>query len=343
MTAGAKDEAFRTLIEPHRRAISLHCYRMLGSLQDAEELVQETLLRAWQRRDEVRDQGALRAWLYQIATNACLDLLKTRRRRRALPHWLGAPTTSMRIGPPQEESLWVEPAPDQLLHVAGDPLQQPDERAARRESIGLAFITALQLLSPKQRAALLLVDVLGWNPPETATLLDTSVASVNSLLQRARKSVEARRQEDPAPPVSVADSALLGRFINAWEQGDLEAFTALLADDARFAMPPQPEWYAGRAAIGQFFGTIWAVLPGRRRLLPLAANGGPAVAVYNRSPQPNAVFQAAGITLVTFRRGRISLLVRFGVPKLFPLFGLPLQLPSDEDAVGTSQAAPPRV
>jgi len=230
---------------------------MLGSLQDAEELVQETLLRAWQRREEVRDTGALRAWLYQIATNACLDLLKTRRRRRALPHLLGAPSTSMRMGPAQEESMWVEPAPDHLLHVAGDALQQPDEQASRRESIGLAFIAALQLLSPKQRAALLLVDVLGWNPQETAALLETSVASVNSLLQRARKSVETRREEEPAPQVSVSDSALLGRFINAWEQGDLEAFTALLADDARFAMPPQPEWYAGREAIGQFFGAIW--------------------------------------------------------------------------------------
>jgi RNA polymerase sigma-70 factor (ECF subfamily) len=331
MPAGASDSAFRTLFEPHRRPITLHCYRMLGSLQDAEEVVQETLLRAWQRRDEVRSSGAQRAWLYQIATNACLDQLrKAGRRQRALPHLVGAPSTTVRIGPPLEEQFWLEPAPDALLDIADEGLPGPDERASRRESIVLSFIAALQLLSPKQRAALLLVDVLGWTPQETAALLDTSVPSVNSLLQRARKSVAAARDEPPPPPVSESDSALLGRFIGAWEQGDLQAFTALLADDALFSMPPQAEWYRGREAIGQFFAAIWAALPGQRRLLPLAANGGLGVAVYNRSTTPDALFQAGGITLVTFRDGQISLIIRFGVPRLFPSFGLPLQLTSAE-------------
>src|SRR6187402_3176588 len=151
MPVDPSDSAFRSLFEPHRRSITLHCYRMLGSLQDAEELVQETLLRAWQRREEVRASSALRAWLYQIATNACLDqLVKTRRRRRALPHLVAASSTSAQIGPPVAEQWWVEPAPDFLLEPADETRRWPDERASRRESIGLAFITALQVLSPKQ-------------------------------------------------------------------------------------------------------------------------------------------------------------------------------------------------
>jgi len=330
MPVDPSDSAFRSLFEPHRRSITLHCYRMLGSLQDAEELVQETLLRAWQRREEVRASSALRAWLYQIATNACLDqLVKTRRRRRALPHLVAASSTSAQIGPPVAEQWWVEPAPDFLLEPADETRRWPDERASRRESIGLAFITALQVLSPKQRAALLLIDVLGWTPQQTAALLETSLVSVNSLLQRARKSVEARNDAAEATQLSSIDSALLGRFISAWEGGDVQAFTALLAADALFSMPPQPEWYEGREAIGQFFGAIWAKLPGDRRLLPLAANGGLGVAVYNRPTTANAVFQATGITLVGLREGQVSRIIRFGIPKLFPLFGLRLQLESD--------------
>ena len=330
MTAHANGGAFRDLFEPHRRSITLHCYRMLGSLQDAEELAQEALLRAWQRRAELRTGNAHKAWLYQIATNACLDQLQKRgRRRRALPHLNGPPSATPQMGAPADEQLWIEPAPDLLLEAAGDTTDQPDARAARRESIGLAFIAALQLLSPKQRATLLLVDVLGWNPQETAALLESSVASVNSLLQRARRSVEAARVDRVRPAISSSDSVLLSRFINAWESGDLAAFTALLTDDAVFTMPPQPEWFVGREAIGQFFGAIWAALPGRRRLLPLAANGGLGVAVYNQITAPNASYKAMGITLVTFQGDQVSQITRFGIPKLFPLFGLPLELPSN--------------
>lgn len=331
MTGDANHEAFRTLLEPHRRAITLHCYRMLGSLQDAEEIVQESLLRAWQRRDEVRSPSALRGWLYKIATNACLDHLLKARRRRALPHLVApAQSAALRLGPPSDERLWVEPAPDALFDVEDDAGQRPDERVSLRESIGLAFVTALQLLSPKQRAALLLVDVLGWKPEETAALLEVSVFSVNSLLQRARKSVEARREEEIAPPeVSTSDAALLRRFITAWESGDIDAFTTLLAEDARFSMPPQPEWFAGRDAIHHFFAAVWSADPAQRRLLPVAANGGPAVAVYRRPTTPNSVFEAAAITLLTIRGGRVSQLTRFALPRLFPLFGLPSQLPGD--------------
>jgi RNA polymerase sigma-70 factor (ECF subfamily) len=233
------------------------------------------------------------------------------------------------LGPPTDEQYWIEPAPDTLLEVAEDPAQQPDERASRRESIGLAFIAALQLLSPKQRAALLLVDVLGWKPQEAAALLETSVFSVNSLLQRARKSVEARADDPVLPAGSGNESALLGRFISAWETADLKAFTALLAEDALFTMPPQPEWFVGRDAIAQFFGAIWVALPGQRRLLPVAANGGLAVAVYNRPAASNTAYQAAGITLVACRGELVSHITRFGIPALFPLFGLPSQLPAD--------------
>lgn len=339
MSAVAGDEAFRTLFEPHRRPVMLHCYRMLGSLQDAEELVQESLLRAWQRRDEVRESSALKAWLYQIATHACLDHLLKVRRRRSLPHLLSAPpSTDSRIGPPTDERFWVEPAPDALCDVEqGNAGERPDERASRRESVGLAFITALQFLSPKQRAALLLVDVLGWKPPETAALLETSVPSVNSLLQRARKSMASRR-EDP-PDVSSVDAALLGRFVRAWESSDQEAFTALLAEDALFSMPPQPEWYAGPEAIGRLFAAMWSAQPGERRLVALGANGGPAFAVYRRAARPGAVYEANGITLLVMRAGRISQLTRFGSPRLFGLFGLPEKADSPPAVLATRHVA----
>ncbi|HWO13658.1 MAG TPA: RNA polymerase subunit sigma-70 [Polyangiaceae bacterium] len=324
------DESFRVLLEPHRREITLHCYRMLGSLQDAEEMVQESLLRAWQRRDELRSEGAVRAWLYKIATNACLDQLLKARRRRGLPHW-GAvgPSHSTRLGPPADERYWVEPAPDTLLEAEASAGQRPDARVSQRESVGLAFIAALQLLSPKQRAALLLVDVLGWVPQEAAALLQSSVVSINSLLQRARKSVESRRDDSSARTLSSADAALLRRFMRAWEGGDLDTLAALLADDALLSMPPQPEWFAGREAIRQFFATVWSAVPGRRRLVPVGANGGPAFALY-RQPAPDSPHEAVAITLVAVRGARVAQLTRFAFPRLFPLFGLPTQIPGEE-------------
>jgi RNA polymerase sigma-70 factor (ECF subfamily) len=337
MAAPPSEESLRTLFEPHRRSITLQCYRMLGSLQDAEEIVQETLLRAWQRQAEVRSTSATRAWLYKIATNACLDVLKTRR-RRALPHLVAPSASTARLGPPADERLWVEPAPDTLLDVEDDASQRPDERVSLRESIGLAFITALQFLTPKQRAALLLVDVLGWRPEETAELLETSVLSVNSLLQRARKtvqrarkSVEAREGDSAPPEASSSDAALLRRYITTWESGDLDAFTALLADDVLLSMPPQPEWFAGREAVRRFLASLLTADPRRYRLLPLGANAGPAVAVYRRRMTSNAAYEAAAIILLAIRGGRVSQMTRFTFPRLFPLFGLPGHLPSGRD------------
>jgi len=326
MTADASDESFRAIFEPHRRSVTLHCYRMLGSLQDAEEIVQETLLRAWQRKAEVRS-STMRPWLYKIATNACLDHLLKARRRRTLPHLVSPPSSAaVKLTPATDERLWVEPAPDALLEIADDDRRRPDERVPQRESIGLAFISALEFLSPKQRAALLLVDVLEWKPEEAAALLETSLVSVNSLLQRARKSVESRKVDREPSQLSSSDAALLQRFISTWESGDPEAFAELLTHDALFSMPPQPEWFTGPRAIADFFAAMWSAQPGQRRLLPLAANGGPAVAVYRRLRTPNAAFEPGGITLLTMREGLISHITRFGSPKLFPLFGLPAQL-----------------
>jgi RNA polymerase sigma-70 factor (ECF subfamily) len=331
MDARASEESFRTLFEPYRRAMTLHCYRMLGSLQDAEEVVQEALLRGWQRRDEIRSAAATRAWLYKIATNACLDLLKVRR-RRALPHLVAPPARpGAPLGPPADDMSWVEPAPDALLEVADDAVLRPDARVSLRESIGLAFITALQLLPPKQRAALLLVDVLGWKPQDAAELLETSVFSVSSLLQRARRNVETRRDEDTPPEApSADDAALLRRYITAWEKGDLDAFTTILADDAILSMPPQPEWYAGRDAIRAFLASVMQREPREYRAIPIAANAGLAVAIYRRLPGSNAAFEPAAITFVSMRGGRVSRMVRFSSPALFSLFELPAELGARE-------------
>ncbi len=321
MEARSTDEDYRTQLDPHRRAITVHCYRMLGSLHEAEELAQESLLRAWQRFEERRSSSSTRAWLYKIATNACLDVLKTRRRRRALPHLLAPPATpGAAFGPPLHESVWVEPAPDSLFDAADVAEPGPDRRVSLRESIGLAFITALQLLSPRQRAVLLLVDVLGWRPQETADLLDTSVASINSLLQRARRSVESRTED--ATAVDAADEALLRRYIATWESGDLDAFAALLAEDARLSMPPQPEWYAGRDAIRRFLAHIMATQPHRYRLVPVAANGQAAVAVYT-APLTGGDFCGEAINVVSMRDGLVTEMTRFAAPRLYPLFGLP--------------------
>ena len=339
MASGAGEQSFRTAFEPHRRSITLHCYRMLGSLQDAEEVVQEALFRGWQRQHELRSAAATRAWLYKIATNACLDLLKTRR-RRTLPH-LASPSlnTQPRLGSPAEELLWVEPAPDALLEVTDDGAERPDVRVSLRESIGLAFVTALQFLPPKQRAALILVDVLGWRPQETAELLDTTVVSVNSLLQRARNGVEARRGDGAAPEApSSEDEALLRRYITTWEAGDLDAFTALLADDVRLTMPPQPEWFAGRDAVHRFLASILPAEAREFRCVTLAANGGLAVAIYARPMTRDVEYEAAAINLIAVRGGLIAEMTRFASPKLFPLFGLPAHVPSDRPSARLLQA-----
>ncbi|HVT07687.1 MAG TPA: RNA polymerase subunit sigma-70 [Polyangia bacterium] len=320
----AKNQNFEARLEPHRRAIILHCYRMLGSLQDAEEAAQESLLRAWQRLHELEDAGAAKAWLYRIATNVCLDLLKkAKRRRRALPFLTGpAADPAAPWAAPAPESAWIEPAPDLLLDVADDADRRPDARVSLRESVGLAFVTALQFLPAKQRAALLLVDVLGWKPQEAAHLLGVSMAATSSLLQRARRTVAQRNPAEAAPHVD--DDRLLQRYITTWESRDLEAFAALLAEDAVLSMPPQAEWYAGREAILRFLGRVLTD-PGRRyRSLITRANGGPAAAVYVSTA--GGPFLATAINVLSFRNGQVARMTRFTSARLFRPFGLPAQL-----------------
>jgi RNA polymerase sigma-70 factor (ECF subfamily) len=331
MVSGPKNEAFRTQIEPHRRAITAHCYRMLGSLQDAEEVAQESLLRGWQRLDELRSSDASKAWLYKIATNACLDRLK-KRRRRVQSHQVAPQADPERpMGPPVHEYLWIEPAPDSLLEIPADVGLQPDSRASMRESISLAFITALQLLPAKQRAVLLLVDVLGWRPRETAELLKTTEVSVNSLLQRARKSLGAHPAQ-PQPLAGPGDAEIVRRYIAVWESGDLDAFTAMLAEDAIMSMPPQLEWYRGHAMIRRFLERVKTGQPRQYRFVSLRANGSPAVGVYTR-PMHGGAFTAAGITVFVARQGLVSQVTRFVIPQIFPLFGLPDRI-LDEPANG---------
>ncbi len=326
MHAATKDEEFQTQLEPHRRGLTLHCYRMLGSLQDAEEATQETLVRAWQNLHEVKADDATKAWLYRIATNTCLDFLrKKKRRRRVLPFMTSPPADpAAPWGPPAHERVWIEPLPDAMLDAPDRAELRPDARVSLRESVGLAFVAALQLLTAKQRAALLLVDVLGWKPDETATLLATTVPATNSLLQRARRTMEERGSDDRDSLSGVGNDELLRRYITTWESRDLDGLVALLAEDAVLSMPPQPEWYAGRAAIRQFLSRMASDQQRRYRSLATGANGSPAAAVYVSIA--GGPFEATAINVLSVRNGQINRLTRFTSPRFFNSFGLPLRL-----------------
>lgn len=321
MAGSERETAFLTAIERHRRELTAHCYRMLGSLQDAEELAQETLLRAWQRREESASSGTRRAWLFAIATTACLDALRKSRRRRARAQVITWDAS--------EVATWVQPAPDALFEsdvLAGSEQQTPDALTSSREHIGLAFVTALQLLSPKQRAAVLLVDVLGWRAEESAALLGTTTTSIHSLLQRARKTLQ-DHQRAPSDASSVEAPALLRAFLASWENGDVEGLVSLLAEDVRLSMPPEPESYQGRAAAAAFLAPFVRDAPTTYRFRPVAANGEAAVALYHRTSLEEP-FRASGISVLTFAGGRISTITRYGVGPLFDRFGLPAELPA---------------
>jgi RNA polymerase sigma-70 factor, ECF subfamily len=330
------DQAFERRAEPFRRELKLHCYRMLGSLHEAEDLVQETYLRGWRSFDSFVEQGpgSFRAWLYRIATNACLNALASRKHaQRLLPDQIGPATAQMPNGAPATELAWLEPYPDSDLDLEAiaDDAPDPEARHASREAVQLAFVAAIQELPPRQRAALLLCDVLGWSAAETAALLDGSTASINSVLQRARETL-ARRYPDGRPPAaprrpSLAQQQLLGRYLQAWEAHDLDGFVALLKEDATFTMPPWLQWYAGRAAIRSFFAMAWQTCGGLR-LAPTAANGQPAFAVYGRSGD-GAGWSPHSIHVLTLEHDRISALTAFmnPDPRLFHAFGLPTTLP----------------
>lgn len=319
--------AFGRLAEPHRAELQLHCYRMLGSLHDAEDLVQETMLRAWRAVGRFRGDTSFRRWLYRIATNVCLDALARRATdRRVLPDALGAATTE-RPDRPATEIAWLEPYPDAALAGVPDDTPGPDARYELRESVQLAFVAAIQLLPPRQRAALLLRDVLGLSAAETARVLDSSVASVNSALQRARAALEQRATGFSSRLVLPTDAerALLARYVESWERNDVDALIAVLREDAVLTMPPWREWYRGRDAIAAFFS--WTARPGGRgpfRLLPTAANGQPALAFYGRM---DGQWRAHSIQVLHLVEGRIAVMTSFVTPALFEAFGLPATIP----------------
>jgi RNA polymerase sigma-70 factor (ECF subfamily) len=304
-------------LERHRRELTGYCYRMLGSIYEAEDAVQETMMRAWRGLATFEDRTGLRPWLYRIATNVCLDLLKGRS-RRALPMEVGPVATGeLRRGDARPEATWVQPAPDSLiLPMDGDPA----EHAVARESVRLAFIAALQHLAPRQRAVLILRDVLRWRAAEVASLLETSADAVNSTLRRARAAVAAvERDAAPSQP-SAADRDLVDAYIDAFERHDVDALVALLRDDAFLEMPPFELWIQGPDDIRRWLLAVDAF--GQERFTPVSANGSPAVAVY-RPSTPGGQPTAFSIQVLDNIAGRIGAIHVFLDPALFELFGLP--------------------
>ena len=318
------DQAFRALTEQFRAELQVHCYRMVGSVQDAEDLLQETLLAAWRSLDSFQERSSVRTWLYRIATNRCLNALRDsgrRPQRVTAVHHPPLPEPTRRV-----EASWLEPYPDQLLDQlpAGEP--GPEARYERRESVALAFLAGLQTLPARQRAALVLRDVLGFSAVTTAEMLDTTTASVNSALQRARVTLQGRARPGPARlPADGPDRAVLDRFVAAFEAGDTAGLIALLTDDSILTMPPEPLEYQGARAIGAFFElrSWWG--PGAVRLVPTAANLQPAFGYYLRDTR-TGLARAHGLVVLGIDDGHISSLTRFGDNGLLPRFGLPVSL-----------------
>ncbi len=326
-------QAFERASEPFRREIKLHCYRMLGSLHEAEDLVQETYLRAWRSFDSFKG-GSFRAWLYRIATNACLNALASRKHAaRLLPDQLGPASLKMVPDAAATEVAWLEPYPDSNLEDILHEAPNPEARYSSREAVQLAFVAGIQQLPPRQRAALMLCDVLGWAATEAATLVGGSKASINSALQRARETLSKRYPQGRPPEAlrpNAAQEKLLGRYLQAWEGHDLDGFVALLKEEATAIMPPWLEWYAGRAAIRSFFEAAWKTCGGLH-LVPTAANGQPAFAVYERSAADGR-WAAHSIHVLTLEQDAISTMTVFVEPRLFEAFGLPPILPASPHA-----------
>lgn len=319
--------AFASLTEPHRKELLSHCYRMLGSLEDAEDQVQETFLRAWRRLETYQGRGSLRAWLYKIASNACLDALQ-RRPKRSLPLELCAPADpAAPLEPPVTGPVWIEPFPDEQLapREAG-----PEARYESRESISFAFMIALQELPPRQRCALILGDVLDWQAAEVAGALNVSVSAVNSLLHRARLTLKQRHHQKWEPkllPAKERQAQILERYLRAWESADIDGIVSLLTEDATFPMPPLPGWYRGRAAIRSFIlaTSLAGDAAGRWKLLPIRANGSPGFAFYVRDDAGGKYLPFA-LQVLRFEGELFGDVITFGAPNLFPAFNLPLEL-----------------
>jgi len=322
------EQAFGDLVGPHRRELQVHCYRILGSVLDAEDALQETLLAAWQGLAGFEGRSSLRVWLFQIATRRCLNALRAASRRPPV-EWpppgveLPAPT---RLG----EVTWLDPYPDVLLEGLADAAPGPEARYEATEAISVAFVTALQLLPPRQRAALILRDVLGFRASEAAAILDSTEESVTSALKRARSALQYQRAQsgglEPPPPGSASERALVQRFARAYEAGDVDAVVALLTKDAWLVMPPVPLRYQGRELAARFWAAT-AFRPGRSaRLVPTRANGQPAFGLYIRDPHA-PVAHANGILVLTLAGGQISVVTGFLRTGALPVFGLPRTLP----------------
>jgi RNA polymerase sigma-70 factor (TIGR02960 family) len=322
------NDAFRALTEPHRRELLVHCYRMLGSFQDAEDALQDTLLAAWRGLGGFEGRASIRTWLYRIATNRCLNALRSASRRPA-KEW-----DNPEVEPPEPthlgEVVWLEPYPDALLEGAISVPLGPEARYEQAEAISLAFVTALQLLPPRQLAVLVLRDVLGFHADEVADILDSTVDSVNSALKRARAGLRHRlppsgERESPPGPDSPAEQALVARFVRAYESGDVDALVALLTADVRVSMPPIPLEYHGRDVVAHFYVSVIGQ-DRRYDLLPTRANGQPAFGVYVRSPA-SGIRHGTGLYVLTLSGDRICAITRFDTSVL-PWFGLPRTLPS---------------
>jgi RNA polymerase sigma-70 factor, ECF subfamily len=324
---GSAESTFATLFERHRGELRVHCYRMLGSLEDAEDLVQETFLRAWRKRASFGSDGrtAFRPWLYRIATNACLDVLRSRP-RRVVPPQVASPGDPAAPPSPPVDLPWLQPYPDRLLEPAAPTEDEPDAAAVARETIELAFIAAIQHLPPRQRAMLILRDVLGWSAKDAAALIDASVNSVNSALQRARATLreqlgERRTEWARSAEPSAEEHGLLRRYVDVHERADADALAALLREDARLTMPPHPTWYEGRAAIRIAAGQGFEPSFGTLRTLVTAANRQPAAAHYLRRPGESE-YRALALDVLSVEDGRIAEICSFVSPELFPAFGL---------------------
>jgi len=324
------EAAFAALTEDCRAALQVHCYRIVGSVQDAEDLVQETLLAAWRSLDDFERRASLRSWLYRIATNRCLNHLRDRGRR--LPQ-LPAPIEPIPQPPMPtrlSEPVWLEPYPDVLVEGVADRGQEPDARYEAREAIGLAFMFALQRLPPRQRAVLVLRDVLAFRAAEVAEMLGMTEVAVNRSLQRARQGVDRgpahATLRDAPPPGSSAERELVSRFATAFQSGDIEGVVALLTADALMTMPPEAAEYEGPEAIGRFLSTVPASGALQRfRLVPTRANGQPAFGCYLKDPH-TPIAHAYGLMVLTLRGDRIAGLAGFADTSVFAPFGLPRTL-----------------
>ena len=338
----ADEATFAALLERYRRQLHVHCYRMLGSVEDADDLVQETFLSAWRARKRFEGRSSFRTWLYRIATNACFRSLKRRPRRVTVPEieepvtvdsdWADPPSTP----PPAPEGVrWLGPYPDLLLEPAAPHQDEPEERAVVRETIELAYVAAIQHLPPRQRAVLVLCQALGWSAKDAAVVLGTSVAAVNSAMQRARATLQARlpaSRDDWAPQRTPTDeeNELLHRFMAAWERADPEAIVAMMREDVRWAMPPAPLWFDGRDAIAKLLQAFPIGWNGDIQVVGTGANRQPAMATYVRRPG-ESTYELAGLTVLRVEDGRIVELTNFA-PELLSGFDLPLHLdqPSQE-------------